>query len=113
MIWISKPIDYKGVVIELKENAPILSIQDGTVIDICDSCSESKYGNYITIKHEGSITTMYYHLSMLKARKGQSIKKEEEIGISGNTGLTTVNCVGIEVEKKGRILDPKKLIIEK
>jgi murein DD-endopeptidase MepM/ murein hydrolase activator NlpD len=109
----SKPIDYKGIVIELKDNAPVLSIEDGIVIEICDTCSESKYGNYLTIKFGGSIIAKYYHLSILKVRKGQSIRKAEEIGISGKTGLATVNCVGIQIEKRGKIIDPMKIISEK
>jgi murein DD-endopeptidase MepM/ murein hydrolase activator NlpD len=108
----SKPFDYKGVVIELKENATILSIQEGKVIDICDSCVESEFGNYITIKNDGEMAAKYYHLSILKVKNGQSIKKAEEIGISGNTGLTTVNCVGIQIEKKRKIIDPMNIIKE-
>ena len=109
-LFFYEPIEYKGIVIELKDSAPILSIQDGKVLGICDTCAESKYGNYIAIEHKGNITAKYYHLKNIKVKKDQYVEKNEMIGISGNTGLTTVNCLGIEIQKRGEIIDPSKIL---
>jgi murein DD-endopeptidase MepM/ murein hydrolase activator NlpD len=105
-----EPKKYIGIVIELKNNAPILSIQEGKVVELCDTCLKSKYGNYITIEHKAKTTAKYYHLSNIKVKKNQYIEKNEIIGISGNTGLTTVNCLGIEIKKRGKIVDPSKIL---
>lgn len=107
---IFRPFKYDGVLLELKVDAPIYSVHNGEVVNLCDTCEESRYGNYVTINHHGNITAKYYHLSSLKVKVGQLVKKEEEIGISGNTGLTTVNCLGLEIEKRGKNIDPTKII---
>lgn len=48
------------------------------------------FGMYVRIKQNNSVDRYYFgHLSTLKVKKGQSVKKGDLIGIEGNTGFST------------------------
>ncbi len=44
------------------------------------------YGNYILIKHQNGLYTLYAHLTSLKVKEGDIVSAGQPIGISGNTG---------------------------
>ena len=47
------------------------------------------FGRYVRIKKSNSVDRYYFgHLSALKVKKGQSVKKGDLIGIEGNTGYS-------------------------
>ena len=47
------------------------------------------FGKYVRIKKNNSVDRYYFgHLSALKVKKGQSVKKGDLIGIEGNTGYS-------------------------
>lgn len=82
----------------LKEGTKIKAAADGKVIDVkIDSKiggNNIKYrdqANYITIKHRNQELTQYLHLKFNSSfvKVGDSVKKGEIIGLSGNTGLST------------------------
>jgi septal ring factor EnvC (AmiA/AmiB activator) len=106
----SANIKSESIEVELKTGAPVYSIADGTVIEVCDTCDETRYGNYVVIEFEGSMKVKYYYLEKVYLKTGQKVKKEEKIGLSGTTGMTTVNGLGIRLEKNGTPLDPNKLL---
>ena len=66
----------------------IRSVGDGVV-------TEAKYtsanGNYVKIKHNGTYTTQYLHMSKIAKgmKPGQRIKQGQVIGYVGSTGLAT------------------------
>lgn len=66
----------------------IRSVGDGTVV-------EAKYtsanGNYVKIKHNGTYTTQYLHMSKIGKgiKPGTRIKQGQVIGYVGSTGLAT------------------------
>lgn len=52
-------------------------------------CPGSSYGRWVLIKHNNGLSTLYAHLSLIKAYKGESVATGELIGYSGNTGYST------------------------
>jgi murein DD-endopeptidase MepM/ murein hydrolase activator NlpD len=67
---------------------PIRSVGDGIVQE-----AQFKYnnGNYVKIKHNGTYTTQYLHMSRIATgiRAGMRIRQGETIGYVGSTGLAT------------------------
>lgn len=55
------------------------------------------YGNYIVIKHNNGVQTLYAHLSGISVNKGETIEKGDVIGHSGNTGRSTGPHLHFEV----------------
>ena len=68
--------------------ASLDGIVDGTGnTDI--ACPGASFGNWILIKHNNGLSTLYGHLSLIKVKKGDKVSTGNLIGYSGNTGFST------------------------
>jgi murein DD-endopeptidase MepM/ murein hydrolase activator NlpD len=67
---------------------PIRSVGDGIVEE---AQYKSNNGNYVKIKHNGTYTTQYLHMSRIASgvRGGVRVRQGETIGYVGSTGLAT------------------------
>ena len=67
---------------------PIRSVGDGIIEE---AQYKSNNGNYVKIRHNGTYTTQYLHMSGIAAgvRAGTRIKQGQTIGYVGSTGLAT------------------------
>jgi murein DD-endopeptidase MepM/ murein hydrolase activator NlpD len=70
------------------------------------------YGKSIFVQHNNGIETRYCHLSKILVRKGQKIKRYQEIGRVGNTGRSTGPHLHYEVRIGGIPVNPKRYITE-
>ncbi len=70
----------------------------------------SDYGNAVVIDHGFGITTRYGHLSTIKVKNGQMVKKGEVIALQGSTGRSTGQHLHYEVRYKNMPLNPKKFL---
>jgi murein DD-endopeptidase MepM/ murein hydrolase activator NlpD len=68
---------------------------------------EVGYGNTITIDHGFGYETYYAHLSKIKVKVGQKIKRGDVIGLVGNTGTSTAPHLHYEVSKNGTKVNPQ------
>ena len=64
------------------------------------------YGKLVEIDHGGGIRTRYAHLSRIKVKLGQRIKKGTRVGNVGSTGRSTGPHLHYEVRRKGRTINP-------
>ncbi|MCK5832191.1 M23 family metallopeptidase [bacterium] len=66
------------------------------------------YGNFIQIKHEGNIVTMYGHLKGFAGgiKKGVRVKQGQLIGYVGTTGLSTGPHLDYRVKVRGDFVNP-------
>jgi murein DD-endopeptidase MepM/ murein hydrolase activator NlpD len=55
------------------------------------------YGNYVVIKHDNGVQTLYSHLNTVSASAGQWVAQGENIGTVGNTGRSTGPHLHFEV----------------
>lgn len=72
--------------------SPIYAIADGVAVNVspeCKSCYQWSNGNYIVIKHDNNIYSVYAHLSGFNITEGQQVKKGDVIGFMGNSGFVT------------------------
>ena len=77
---------HKGIDIALDEGEPIYAIFDGEIIE---STYDQWNGNYIKIKHDSNIISVYCHCSELFVKKGDIIRGGEVIAEVGSTGQST------------------------
>ncbi len=65
-------------------------------------------GNYVKIRHNGTYSTQYLHMSKILVRKGQHVSQGQTIGKVGSTGLATGPHVCYRFWKNGIQVDPFK-----
>lgn len=95
---------HTGMDFTAKIGTPIYATGDGYVITA--DGSGRGYGNHVVINHGYGYQTLYGHMSRIKARRGQSVKRGEIIGYVGNTGTSTAPHLHYEVRKGGRPINP-------
>jgi murein DD-endopeptidase MepM/ murein hydrolase activator NlpD len=66
-------------------------------------------GNFVKVKHDGTYSTQYLHMSKILVRRGQSVKQGDVIGRVGSTGLATGPHVCYRFWKNGVQVDALKL----
>lgn len=67
---------------------PVYAAEDGNVFAVGNN-GRVQYGKFIVIKHGNNLATLYGHLSRQVVQSGDSVKKGDIIGYSGNTGYST------------------------
>ncbi len=95
-------LDFVGV-----NNEKIISPSQGRVI-LAGKFSD--YGNAVVIDHGFGITTRYGHLSAVKVKEGQIVKKGEVIALQGSTGRSTGSHLHYEVRYRNIPLNPRKFL---
>ncbi|WP_165453894.1 M23 family metallopeptidase [Hyunsoonleella flava] len=83
---------------ELKIGDTVVAARDGIVIKVVDKHNKQgttekykPYGNYILVHHEDNTFAQYVHLKQYGAlvKVGDTVIKNQPLGLSGFTGLTT------------------------
>ena len=64
------------------------------------------YGNYIVIRHNNGLETVYGHLSKQLVHENQTVKAGQVIGLGGNTGRSTGSHLHFETRLCGMALNP-------
>ena len=68
-------------------------------------------GNYLVLQHTEEIRTIYGHLRKVSVKEGAQVKRGGQVGIMGNTGMSTSHHLHYAVIVKGRAVDPLQFIL--
>jgi len=68
------------------------------------------YGNYIVLRHDNGLETVYAHLSAVLVMHNQSVKAGELIALGGNTGHSTGPHLHFETRYIGNAINPEKIV---
>ncbi|MBK9418193.1 MAG: M23 family metallopeptidase [Flavobacteriales bacterium] len=98
------PKFHAGMDFTAKTGTPIHATGDGRVT-FADYATNG-YGTHVVVDHGFEYETLYAHLSELKVRNGQRVKRGDVIGLVGNTGLSAGPHLHYEVRKNGEAVDP-------
>ncbi len=102
------PIDnvkrfHQGQDITVKTGTPIYAPADGIVKR---AYYAGGFGNHIKLQHGAGYTTLYAHLSKIKVKHGQKVKRGDIIGLTGNTGRSTAPHLHYEIHHNGNPQNP-------
>src|SRR6185437_9436258 len=86
-------------------NMPVKAANSGKVI-YADRLGI--YGNCVIIDHGYSLQSLYGHMSKIDVKVGDRVAKEQQIGISGSTGMAFGDHVHFSMLVAGYQVDPKE-----
>lgn len=95
---------HAGMDFTAKVGTPIYATGDGKVVFA--EYATNGYGLHVIIDHGYDYQTLYAHLSKIIVKKGQKVKRGDELGSIGNTGLSSGPHLHYEVHKGGEAVDP-------
>lgn len=95
---------HEGIDFTAAVGTPVYATGDGVISEA--EYNSGGYGNKIIVNHGYSYETVYAHLSKIKVKVGQRVKRGEIIGLMGNTGKSTAPHLHYEVHKSGVPMNP-------
>lgn len=90
----------------------VLSIYDGTVIDVFN---DELLGKSVQIRHNGELISVYQGIENIDVSKGDIVFTGQRIGTSGKSKLNTSlgNHLHFEIIKNGKTINPSTCIDKK
>jgi murein DD-endopeptidase MepM/ murein hydrolase activator NlpD len=103
---------HTGVDFAAPQGTRVLAAADGYVVS---AGARGGYGNAVEIKHGGSVSTLYGHLSGFAAgvRAGTRVRQGDAIGYVGRTGFATGPHLHYEFKIGGVHQDPMRVALPK
>ncbi|GAB4328493.1 MAG: hypothetical protein OHK0038_02330 [Flammeovirgaceae bacterium] len=95
---------HHGIDLDLVVGEPIYAVFDG-VVRIA-KYNKRGYGNYVLIRHDNGLETIYGHLKSYNVKPGDVVKAGQMIGLGGNTGRSTGPHLHFEVRYRGHAFNP-------
>ncbi|MBI4889537.1 MAG: M23 family metallopeptidase, partial [Acidobacteria bacterium] len=105
-IYEGKKVDQQvhlGFDLSKVKQAPVLASNAGKVI-FADRLGI--YGNCVVVDHGYGLQSIYGHLSKMEVKKGQMVKRGEELGRSGATGLAGGDHLHFSMQVDGVQVNP-------
>ena len=98
---------HSGIDMTAGKGTPVYATGDGVVrVSGRNPQGMSGYGVVVVIDHGYGFQTLYAHLQNAKVRMGQKVKRGEQIGTVGSTGMSTGSHLHYEVIQNGKKVDP-------
>jgi murein DD-endopeptidase MepM/ murein hydrolase activator NlpD len=94
-------IDFGGQVGEV-----VFATGNGRVIAVERSLSRLSYGNMVLVDHGFGYKTRYAHLHTITVKKGDLVKRGQQVGTLGNTGKSTAPHLHYEVLLRNKPINP-------
>lgn len=114
---------HQGLDFSAPIGTPVVATADGRVsfagrYSLRKSAAWWRYGNIVVLKHDSSFITIYAHLSKVRVKKNQKVKRGQQVGEVGNSGWSTSPHLHYEVrsnladEKRYSPVDPRIYILD-
>ena len=99
---------HRGTDYAAPRGTPVRSVGDGEVLF---AAYKGANGNYVKIRHNGTYTTGYLHLTGFAdgVRRGARVSQGEVIGYVGSTGRSTGPHLDYRLWKHGTAVDPYRI----
>jgi murein DD-endopeptidase MepM/ murein hydrolase activator NlpD len=97
-----------GINLAVPEGAEVKAAEDGVV---AYAGNELKgYGNLVLLRHSDGWMTAYAHNSQLLVKRGDSVKRGQNVARAGQTGGVTSPQVHFEIRKGSTPVDPTQYL---
>lgn len=96
--------NHNGIDIAMEENTPLVSYTNGTIDYVGED--PGGYGYFVDIKDNQGVIHRFAHLNSITVQEGDTTYPGQQIGLSGNTGLSTGAHLHWEVHVNGNPINP-------
>ncbi len=99
---------HRGLDIDGRVGAPVRAANDGVV-----TLAANDYfypGSTVILDHGERLFTVYFHLSRIDVREGQTVRRGQPLGAIGRTGRVTGPHLHFGVKLAGIYVDPQALL---
>ena len=106
----SRDDNYLGVGIQSSPNAPVTSIDDGTIVDVVTG---GESGTVVVVQHFNGFVSIYRNLAQVLVAKGQAVKSRQVLGYNAmpEVGDKTNPLFELEIWNEGKPVDPEIYIV--
>lgn len=98
---------HKGIDLRGSKGTPVLAANSGTVVL---ASNFKAHGKTVLLNHGQGVMTIYLHLQSISVDLRQKVRKGQEIGKVGSTGLSTAPHVHFQVYVHGVPVDPDQWV---
>lgn len=99
---------HKGVDIKASIGDTIVSAFSGVVR--VASYDANGYGNFVVVRHDNGLETIYGHMSKVLVKPNQEVKAGDVLGLAGNTGRSTGPHLHLETRFCGTAINPSDIL---
>jgi len=100
---------HRGIDLKAKRNTPLYAPADG-IVSFVQPKNRGDFGRLIKIQHNFGFETLYAHLNKTNVKVGDIVKKNQLIGLTGNSGRSTAPHLHYELRYASKLLNPKEFI---
>ncbi len=93
-----------GIDIAVPAGTPVKAAENGVVIYAGDGLKE--FGNTVLVRHDNGMVTVYGHASALRVKRGEKVRRGQEIALSGMSGSADRPKLHFEVRKDATPVNP-------
>lgn len=97
-----------GIDIAVPEGTPVKAAENGVVIYAGNGLKD--FGDTVLIRHDDGLVTVYGHNSKLEVKRGEKVRRGQEIALSGMSGTTPSPRLHFEVRKNSAPVNPTKYL---
>lgn len=97
-----------GIDIMVPEGTSVKAAENGVVIYAGDGLKE--FGQTVLVRHDNGLVTVYGHNSQIMVKRGQKVRRGEELAKSGMSGNAKSPKLHFEVRKDSAPVNPAKYL---
>jgi septal ring factor EnvC (AmiA/AmiB activator) len=98
-----------GLEIEAPSGTAVRAVYDGKAVF---ASWFQGYGTLLILSHPRKVHSLYGHLSEIKVREGDTVRRGQEIASVGDTGSLTGPSLYFEIREDGQPVDPEEWLVE-
>ncbi len=99
---------HNGLDLECSEGSKVFACKAGTVDFV--KFNDEIFGNYLVLKHNNNILSVYAHLSNIFVKKDEKVYSGQNIALSGSSGKVTGPHLHFEIKENGKAIDPATVL---